>query len=96
MGYWTAYTDSRGLAGGMEDTAMPAIVEFPAVVQEALAQFGHLFANEPERVHFAEYLTGLLVAGRKNVSATGKATDQGSLFLSYGCECPAWVSQFAA
>lgn len=48
---------------------MPAIVEFPAVVMEALEQFGHLFANEPERVHFAEYLTGLLVAARKNVSA---------------------------
>lgn len=67
MGYWTAYTDTRGTAGGMEDTAMPAIVEFPTVVQEALTRFGPLFANEPERVHFAEYLTGLLVAQRKNV-----------------------------
>ncbi len=37
---------------------MPAIIEFPNVVKEALAKFGHLFANEPERVHFAEYLTG--------------------------------------
>jgi len=51
---------------------MPAIVEFPIVVQEAMAQFGHIFANEPERVHFAEYLTGLLVAGRKNVSAINR------------------------
>ncbi|MCY2952061.1 MAG: IS701 family transposase [Planctomycetota bacterium] len=51
---------------------MPAIVEFPAVVKEALEQFGHLFANEPERVHFAEYLTGLLVAARKNVSAINR------------------------
>jgi len=51
---------------------MPAIVEFPVVVQEAMAQFGHVFANEPERVHFAEYLTGLLVAGRKNVSAINR------------------------
>ena len=31
---------------------MPAIVEFPAVVKEAMAQFGQVFANEPERVHF--------------------------------------------
>ena len=51
---------------------MPAIVEFPSIVQEAMAQFGHVFANEPERVHFAEYLTGLLVAARKNVSAINR------------------------
>lgn len=62
---------------------MPAIVEFPTVVQEALAQFEHVFANQPERVHFAEYLTGLLVAGRKNVSAINRefvdTTDQSCL-----------------
>jgi len=62
---------------------MPAIVEFPAVVKEALAAFGHVFANEPERIHFAEYLTGLLVAGRKNVSAINRefadTTDQSCL-----------------
>ena len=62
---------------------MPAIVEFPAVVKEAMAQFGRVFANEPERVHFAEYLTGLLVAGRKNVSAINRefvdTTDQSCL-----------------
>ena len=62
---------------------MPAIVEFPTIVQEALAQFGHVFANEPERVHFAEYLTGLLVASRKNVSAINRefveTTDQSCL-----------------
>jgi hypothetical protein len=62
---------------------MPAIVEFPAVVQEAMAAFGRVFANEPERIHFAEYLTGLLVAGRKNVSAINRefveTTDQSCL-----------------
>jgi hypothetical protein len=62
---------------------MPAIVEFPAVVKEALDAFGHVFANEPERIHFAEYLTGLLVAGRKNVSAINRefvdTTDQSCL-----------------
>jgi len=62
---------------------MPAIVEFPAVVKEALAALGRVFANEPERIHFAEYLTGLLVAGRKNVSAINRefvdTTDQSCL-----------------
>jgi hypothetical protein len=38
------------------------------VVEQALKELGSLFANEPERRHFAEYLTGLLVAERKNVS----------------------------
>ena len=62
---------------------MPAIVEFPTIVKEAVTQFGSLFANEPERVHFAEYLTGLLVPGRKNVSAINRqfavTTDQSCL-----------------
>ena len=34
---------------------MPGIVEFPTLVQDAVAQFGDLFANEPQRRHFAEY-----------------------------------------
>lgn len=62
---------------------MPAIVEFPAVVQEAMATFGCLFANEPERLHFGEYLTGLFVAEHKNVSAINRefaeTTDQSCL-----------------
>jgi hypothetical protein len=62
---------------------MPAIVDFPAVVQEALRQFGPLFANEPERVHLAEYLTGLMVANRKTVSGINSefavTTDQSCL-----------------
>lgn len=66
-----------------EDPAMPAIVEFPTVVQDAVAQFGPLFVNEPERRHLAEYLTGLMVAGRKNVSAINRefvdTTDQSCL-----------------
>src|SRR5215218_9580100 len=47
---------------------MAAIIEFPKVVQEALDDFGDLFANEPQRRHFAEYLTGLFVASRKTVT----------------------------
>jgi hypothetical protein len=47
---------------------MPAIIEFPTIVEHAVEQFGALFANAPERRHFAEYLTGLLVAEKKKVS----------------------------
>jgi hypothetical protein len=47
---------------------MAGIIEFPQIVQEALQDFGDLFANEPQRRHFAEYLTGLFVAARKTVS----------------------------
>jgi len=62
---------------------MPGIVEFPQVVQEALAAFGDLFACEPQRRHFAEYLTGLLVAERKTVLGIhgefAQTTDQSCL-----------------
>jgi SRSO17 transposase len=47
---------------------MAGIIDFPTVVQQALQDFGDLFANEPQRRHFAEYLTGLYVADRKTVS----------------------------
>ena len=44
---------------------MPGIIAFPTVVEEALEEFGGLFANAPERRHFGEYLTGLVVTERK-------------------------------
>jgi hypothetical protein len=44
---------------------MPTIVDFPTIVKDAVDIFGDLFANEPERRHFAEYLTGLMVAKRR-------------------------------
>lgn len=47
---------------------MAAIVEFPQVVREALEQFADLFCCEPQRRHFAEYLTGLMVARKKSVT----------------------------
>ena len=47
---------------------MPAIVEFPQVVREALDEFGDLFSCEPQPRHFAEYLTGLTVAADKTVT----------------------------
>jgi len=62
---------------------MPAIVEFPTVVKDILDEFAPLFANEPERRHFAEYLTGLIIAHKKNVSAINRefavTTDQSCL-----------------
>jgi len=62
---------------------MPGIVEFPRVVCDALARYGDLFANEPQRRHFAEYLTGLMVAERKTVLGINRefaeTTDQSCL-----------------
>jgi hypothetical protein len=62
---------------------MPGIVEFPQVVQDALARYGDLFANESQRRHFAEYLTGLMVAERKTVLGINRefaeTTDQSCL-----------------
>jgi DDE superfamily endonuclease len=62
---------------------MPGIIEFPQVVQDALAQFGDLFANAPQRRHFAEYLTGLMIAQRKTILGIhdefARTTDQSCL-----------------
>ena len=44
---------------------MPPTVDFPTLVNQALELFGDVFDNEPARRHFAEYLTGLMVAERK-------------------------------
>ena len=62
---------------------MAGIIEYPQVVQDALRHFGDLFANEPQRRHFAEYLTGLFVAERKTVTGIhrefARTTDQSCL-----------------
>lgn len=62
---------------------MPGIIEFPTVVEQARKDFGDLFDNEPARRHFAEYLTGLLVAERKTVNGINAefavTTDQSCL-----------------
>jgi hypothetical protein len=79
----TTNIDSKAHDELMEDSIMPAIVEFPTVVKEALEEFGPTFANEPERKHFAEYLTGLMIAHKKNISAINRefaaTTDQSCL-----------------
>lgn len=62
---------------------MSAIVALPQVVEEVLLQFGDVFPNEPARIHFAEYITGLLVAEHKTVSGIARefadAPDQSCL-----------------
>ena len=62
---------------------MPAIVDVPTVVQEALTIFGDLFDTEPARRHFAEDLPGLIVAENKTVSGINRefalTTDQSCL-----------------
>jgi hypothetical protein len=62
---------------------MPAIVEFPQVVREAMNEFGDLFSCEPQRRHLAEYLTGLMIAENKTVSGMNgefiDTTDQSCL-----------------
>lgn len=62
---------------------MPAIVEFPQVVREAIEEFGDLFASQPQRRHFGEYLTGLMVADNKTVTGINgefvDTTDQSCL-----------------
>ena len=59
---------------------MPAVFEFSTIVKEAIEEFADVFANEPERTHFAEYLTGLFIAEHKNVSEISRqfprTTDQ--------------------
>jgi hypothetical protein len=83
MGILTIQGDGGTPQRVMEDHAMAAIVDFPTVVAEALGEFRDLFDNEPARRHFAEYLTGLIVAERKNVASINrqfaKTTDQSCL-----------------
>ncbi len=62
---------------------MPGIIEFPQIVRDAMERFGGVFANEPQRQHFAEYLTGLMIAERKSVLGIDRefaqTTDQSCL-----------------
>ena len=62
---------------------MPGIIEIPSIVEQAVKEFGGVFLTEPARRHFAEYLTGLLIAERKTVSGINsefaQTTDQSCL-----------------
>jgi hypothetical protein len=62
---------------------LPAIVAFPQAVEEALSTFCSVFNNEPERRHFGEYLTGLMIAQRKTVlGMTSESVDASEVGLS--------------
>ena len=52
---------------------MPGIVQFPKVVRDAQEYFRDLFCCQPQREHFGEYLTGLLIAERKTVRGDRKS-----------------------
>src|SRR3954447_17537691 len=62
---------------------MPGIIEFPQLVLDALDHFGDLVPNQPQRRHFAESLTGLMIAQRKTVLGIhdefARTTDQSCL-----------------
>jgi hypothetical protein len=62
---------------------MARIVAYPQIVEQAVEQFADLFSCQPQRKHFAEYLTGLMVASRKTVNGISSefldATDQSCL-----------------
>jgi hypothetical protein len=62
---------------------MPAIVDFPTIVNHAQEIFGDVFDTEPARRHFAEYLTGLMGAERQTINGINRecaiTTDQSCL-----------------
>jgi DDE superfamily endonuclease len=62
---------------------MAGIIDHPQVVQDALRDFYTVFPNDPQRRHFAEYLTGLFVAEHKTVLGIhrefARITDQSCL-----------------
>lgn len=62
---------------------MPGIVEWPTVVRMGVEVFGHVFDNDCQRRHFAEYVCGLIIAHRKTVAGINRefaeTTDQSCL-----------------
>jgi len=77
------WSDGGRLANPRGDLIMPALVEFPHVVADVIDRFADLFPNQPQHRHFAEYLTGLIVAKNKSVSGINSefvdTTDQSCL-----------------
>ncbi|GMU26278.1 MAG: hypothetical protein AMXMBFR16_11830 [Candidatus Uhrbacteria bacterium] len=51
---------------------MPAIIAFPTVVEEVPSQYRDVFGTEAARRHFAESLTGLMIAEHKTVSGINR------------------------
>jgi hypothetical protein len=57
---------------------MPGIIELPEIVVRAQEVFGDLFYGEPQRRHFGEYLTGLMVGQRKSVKGISEEFPEGT------------------
>jgi DDE superfamily endonuclease len=62
---------------------MPAIVQIPDLVERLSLEFDEFFHCDPQRKHFREYLTGLMIASNKTVSGINsefaETTDQSCL-----------------
>jgi hypothetical protein len=75
---------------------MPGIVEFPRIVQDALAQYGDLFVHEYQRRHFAECLTASWSPSVRPCSASASSSPKsqtnpvstGSRRCRMGCSGP--------
>jgi hypothetical protein len=69
--------------------AMSRIISFPDSIEDIASEFSSFFSCEPQRRHFKEYLTGLIVACNKTVTGINGAfyetTDQSCLnrFLTH-------------
>lgn len=62
---------------------MSLVTQFPEVIESALGNFDDIFDCEPQRKHFREYITGLIIASNKTVSGINSefafTTDQSCL-----------------
>ena len=54
------------------------VLDYPPAVQNFADYFRDIFANEPEFAHFRNYLTGLIVAERKNFSQIANCLVKGA------------------
>ena len=62
---------------------MLTVADFPTIVIRGLELFGGVFSNEPARRHFADFLSGLMMAEHRNISPITRqfavTTDQSCL-----------------
>lgn len=68
---------------------MPTMVDFPTVVQDALAVLGAVGDTEPARRHCAAYLTGRIVAENQTVRGINRAC---ALTTDPSC-LPRWLTE---
>jgi hypothetical protein len=67
-GVWSGLEATEKVTRTGKGFPMP-IIKPPKIVQDALEEFlAHLFKNEPQRKHFANYIAGLMIADNKTVA----------------------------